>query len=296
MKKKLIITGASGFLGRKLCLKAVNCWNVYGQVNKNNFSQSGVSVFNIDLTSLTELKSFYLKIKPDAVIHTAAISNPNFCQENPEQSFKLNVESSISLAKLCSDFDIPFIFCSTDLVFNGLNPSYSENATPSPVNTYGKHKVLAEKEISRIYPGSLICRLPLMYGYPVSGNRGLKKMLKELASGKSLKLFSDEYRSPVSIESATDGLLELLGKRNGILHLGGKESISRYNFGLLVAEIFGYSSKLIEKVLQSDVPVSAPRAVNVTLNSQLAYSFGFNPGTICEELKRIALDLKHWSD
>ncbi|MCK5685065.1 NAD(P)-dependent oxidoreductase [bacterium] len=292
MKKKLIITGASGFLGRKLCLQAVKNWNVYGLIHKHIFSQNGVTVLKIDLTSLSDLKKFFLNIKPDALIHTAAISDPNFCQENPEQSFKLNVESSINLSILCSDLEIPFIFCSTDLVFDGLNPPYSENDIVCPVNTYGKHKVLAEKGIIKIYADSLICRLPLLYGYPESGNRGLKKMLTDLENNRTVKLFSDEYRSPVSAESAATGILELLGKNSGLLHLGGRESISRYDFGLLVAELYNYSSDLIEKILQLDVPMPAPRSIDVSLISKQAYSLGYKPGLLREELKRINTNLK----
>ena len=117
-------------------------------------------------------------------------------------------------------------------------------------------------------------------------------MLTDLENNRTVKLFSDEYRSPVSAESAATGILELLGKNSGLLHLGGRESISRYDFGLLVAELYNYSSDLIEKILQLDVPMPAPRSIDVSLISKQAYSLGYKPGLLREELKRINTNLK----
>lgn len=113
-------------------------------------------------------------IKPDAVIHTAAKSDPNYCQLNRNESKKLNVDASINIAKLCAEYSIHCVFTSTDLVFNGLNAPYREEYPVCPVNFYGEQKVLAEEGMLKYHPMVAICRMALMFG--ITGPRGGPKV------------------------------------------------------------------------------------------------------------------------
>ena len=162
--QKILITGASGFLGWNLCQIARGTWEVHGTYDQHSIKISGVNIHQLDLTNADLVKAEIKRIAPDAIIHTAAASSPNFCQTNQAQSYQINVVASQLLAKICADTEIPFVFTSTDLVFDGTKPPYIETDLVSPLNIYGEQKVAAEREILIAYPQATICRMPLMFG------------------------------------------------------------------------------------------------------------------------------------
>jgi dTDP-4-dehydrorhamnose reductase len=293
--KKLLVTGASGFLGWHLCRIAAQKWDVYGTYCSQALEITGVKLLKLDLTDFQALKALFCDLSPDAVIHTAAQSKPNFCQEHPEESYQINVTASLNIARLCSDIAIPCVFTSTDLVFDGLNPPYRECDRVSPISYYGEQKVLAEQGMLQCYPKTAICRMPLMFGInsPVASSF-MQPFIKILKEGKKLSLFVDEFRTPVSGTTAARGLLLALEKQvEGLLHLGGKESISRYQFGCLMAEVLQLPQENIETCLQKDVPMSAPRSPNVSLDSSKAFALGYSPLSLREELMLITNSLKN---
>ncbi len=285
MNNKLLITGCSGFLAWNLCQIAREQWQVYGTYYLNAVEIPGVKVFKIDLRDIEETKQLFQKIRPDAVIHTAASSSPNFCQTHPEESYQINVAASLNIAALCADYNTSCVFTSTDLVFNGLNPPYKETDPVSPVSYYGEQKVLAEVGMLERYPKTAVCRMPLMFGIPSpTSNSFIQPFIKSLREGKELNLFVDEFRTPVSATTAAKGLLLALEKVNGCLHLGGKERISRYDFGCLMAEVLELPKDLLKPGLQKDVKMAAPRPKDLYLDSSKAFNLGYQPLSLREEL------------
>jgi dTDP-4-dehydrorhamnose reductase len=286
--KKLLITGASGFLGWNICASAQSSWNVFGTVFSHNVTIPGCTIFTINLTDYKETKKILFDIRPDAVIHTAAASQPNYCQENPENSYLINVETSINLAGFCTDLQVPYIFTSTDLVFDGKNPPYSELSPVSPVSAYGEQKVEAENGILLRYPEAAVCRMPLMFGDPSPVSESfLQPILSSLQNNIKLSLFIDEYRTPIGGYSAAQGLLMVLDAFHGIIHLGGKERVSRHEFGMKVAEYCSFDKSLIMPLLQKDITMPAPRPADVSLDSSLAYDRGYSPLNLIDEFKQL---------
>ncbi|HAO13202.1 MAG TPA: NAD(P)-dependent oxidoreductase [Planktothrix sp. UBA8407] len=287
---KLLITGASGFLGWHLCQIAQTQWQVYGITNSKTINIPNIHLFKTDLTDIQALKNLFQEIKPDAVIHTAAQSQPNFCQQYPEISYQINVIASLEIANLCAELDIPCVFTSTDLVFNGLNAPYKETDPRSPISYYGEQKVLAEQGMLERYPQTTICRMPLMFGdVPDHATSFIQPFIQTLKAGKELNLFVDEFRTPVSGTTAAKGLLLALETTQGILHLGGKERISRYEFGLLMADILDLPKHLIKPCYQADIKMLAPRPPDVSLDSSKAFNLGYQPQYIREELQQLIL-------
>jgi dTDP-4-dehydrorhamnose reductase len=136
--------------------------------------------------------------------------------------------------------------------------------------------------------------MPLMFGEsgPVASS-WLQDLLKSMRNNQEIKLFTDEYRTPVSGTTAAKGLLLMLEKNyKGIIHLGGKESISRFDFGLMVKDIFKFHDANIVPIKQAEIKMDAPRPANVCLNSSKAFALGYNPLSLREELQNCFVTCK----
>jgi dTDP-4-dehydrorhamnose reductase len=286
--KKLLVTGASGFLGWNLCQLAKPEWDVYGTYFSHPGEIPGVNLIKVDLRDFEEIKRIFHEIQPAAVIHMAAQSSPNFCQSHPIESHSINVTAAWNIAGLCADSSIPCVFTSTDLVFNGLNPPYRETDPVSPVNLYGEQKVMAEEGMLERYPLTAVCRMPLMFGIAIPpATSFMQPFIKTLREGQELSLFTDEFRTPVSGKSAAQGLLLALENVKGRIHLGGKERISRYDFGRLLVEVLQLPETGLKKCRQKDVKMAAPRPPDVSLDSSMAFALGYAPLSLREELEEL---------
>ncbi len=286
--KKLLITGASGFLGWNACWRAKRDWLVSGALFSHPTAIDGCNVMQLDLTDFAALKGVFQTIKPTAVIHTAAIADANFCQSHPAESRKMNVDAAINIAGLCADAAIPLVFTSTDLVFDGLNAPYREEDPVCPGSVYGEQKAAAERGVLLRYSRAVVCRMALMFGVPGPASKSfVQPMLSAIREGREIPLFTDEFRTPLSVESAVSGLFLALEKAHGVLHLGGAERISRYEFVRLLVDTLGIKNARLKPCTQKDMVMSAPRPPDVSLNISKAQAIGFNPAPLREEIEAI---------
>ena len=288
MKKRLLVTGSGGFLGWHICRQAAGAWTVFGTFNMKRTEMADVYQVRTDLTDYGELRRLFRVIRPHAVIHAAAIPDPGYCQQHPSETRKINVDAASDIAGLCSAHEIPCIFTSTDLVFDGQNAPYSEESLVGPVCVYGEQKAEAERKMLGCYPETAVCRMPLMFGYS-GGTRQCfdQQVMRSLLEGKSVRLFTDEFRTPVDAESGARGLLWTIGRIRGVIHLGGRTRISRYEMGIKLAELLGADAGLIKPVRQADLAMTAPRPADVSLDSTKAFSMGYAPlsiGTACRNM------------
>ena len=289
--KKILLTGASGFLGGNFCHLNADKYEIHAVVNQHGVSIPGIIEHKADITNEQTVKELMEKVKPDALIYLAALSDPNQCQLKPEQSLAINVEAAEYFATEAAALKIPALFASTDLVFDGRSAPYSEKDMPKPVNSYGLHKAIAEASVLDIYPEAVLCRFPLMFGNVYTdANSFIQPMIKKLGNKEAIPLFTDEYRSPLSARSACEGILVLLEKGKGIYHLAGAERISRYKFGERLCHIFGLDNQLLNKSKQKDVAMPAPRPKDVSLIYQKAVLLGWQPRDLGDELTEIAKD------
>jgi dTDP-4-dehydrorhamnose reductase len=275
--KKLLITGASGFLGWHVCQLACQDWQVYGTYHAHAVSIPGVRLLQVDLTDDQALRSTVHQIQPDGIIHLAALSQPNVCQNNPDLSYRLNALASWTVAELCAEAAIPCVFTSSEQVFDGLNPPYRESDPVCPVNLYGQHKVAAEEGMLERCPDVAICRMPLMFGVAPTAPSFIQPFIERLRSGQVLNAFTDEIRTPVSGEDAAQGLLLALEKVKGRIHLGSKERLSRYELAQTLVEVLEIANARVIPCRQADIKMAAPRPPDLSMDSSLAFSLGYNP-------------------
>jgi dTDP-4-dehydrorhamnose reductase len=285
---RLLVTGASGFLGWHLCRLAAADWSVYGIGCRHRVAVDGATPVQGDLTDSDFLATLFDRIRPGAVVHAAAASDPAFCERHADEARRINVTATENLAGQCARWKISFVFTSTDLVFDGTRPPYAEDDATTPISAYGRQKAEAEQRVMACCPEALICRLPLMIGLS-GGFRGTfsLEMLKTLKTGAPMNLFVDEFRTPVDGQSAAAGILAVLGKTVGILHLGGRHRISRYDMGRRLAAIMECKEANIRPVSITDAAAAAPRPPDVSLNSQRAYRLGYDPADLDCSLERM---------
>jgi dTDP-4-dehydrorhamnose reductase len=285
MAKRLWITGIGGFLGWNVAAIAPPDWELYGTTHRPGIQHPNVAIAPLDLTDHAALTAYFDHIRPDGVLHLAALSRPNQCQTQPERSYAVNVTATTRIAELCAARQIPLLFTSSELVFDGHHPPYDETSPVCPINRYGEHKVLAEQQIRDRYPAATIARMPVMFGVPSPQSESfLQPFLRQLRSGEPLRLFTDEIRMPVSATTAAQGLFLLFDQPGELVHLGGRDRLSRYDIGQLLAAIFEIPHARLAPCRQADVTMAAPRAADLTLDSGKAFALGYNPPSVRSQL------------
>ncbi|RJR44286.1 MAG: NAD(P)-dependent oxidoreductase [Desulfobacteraceae bacterium] len=284
--KRVLVTGASGLLGWNICRSpSFQDWQIFGVCFTHPVSLSGVTILKRDLGDAGGTEILFQDVRPDAVIHAAAVSDPEYCEAHGPECFGLNVDASIRLAHLCRKRSIPYVFTSSDLAFDGMNPPYREEDPVSPVSLYGRQKVEAERGILEVYPDAAVCRLPLMFGIPGAGFRSILPMVKAMSEGAPLRLFVDEHRTPLHAGTAAAGVILALEKGRGILHIGGPERISRFELGKRMAEVFGQEQAVLVPSRQKEAITAAPRPPDVSLDSRKAFALGFRPPPLLDQIK-----------
>ncbi len=281
-RQTLLITGASGLLGWNVCHLAKNDFEVWGTYFAHELEIPGVNLCRVDLTNTTEIKRLFARVGPDAVVHCAAVSSPNFCQENKALSFKMNVEASECMARLCREYGSAMVFTSSGQIFDGTHAPYKETDPPNPLNVYGEHKLLAEERIRQAHPEAVVCRMPLMFGYGgPCGQSFIQPWIRSIQTGQALTLFTDEIRAPVSGLDAAQGLLHFIGSPHKVLHLGGRDAMSRYEMGRRLFTLL-QSPENSNACRQADVQMTAQRPGNITFDSSLAFANGYDPRPLKE--------------
>jgi dTDP-4-dehydrorhamnose reductase len=286
---RVLVTGAAGFLGWNLCRAWTHTFALTAAWHRTPVDLDGVSPRQADLTDSAAVGALLDAARPEVVVHTAALAKPNACEQDPDASFRINVAATRALAGACRARGARLVFTSTDLVFDGDHAPYDETAAPAPLNVYGRHKAEAEAGVLAAAPGALVCRLPLLFGAAAPHAESfIQPWLAALRAGRDLALFEDEFRTATGAAAVADGLrLAIEARAAGLLHLGGRERMSRYAFGLLLADAFGLSPEPIRRVRRADVPMAAPRARDVSLDSRKAYAFGYDPAPVAAQLRAL---------
>ncbi|HYM88962.1 MAG TPA: NAD(P)-dependent oxidoreductase, partial [Nitrospiraceae bacterium] len=238
MAPRAIITGAAGLIGQYL-VKTAPRW-------APDWDVQGLSRADLDLTDRANVERTWQSIKPNAVIHCAALSRTKDCEENPEAARRINVEATAHLVKLSRD--IPFIFLSSGEVFDGKTGWYVETDEPNPINVYGKTKLEAERVVLQ-NPRHTVVRIVLTAGTSQNGDRSfVEDMCRTAKAGKDVTLYADEFRCPLPAGVIARVIWDLVDRKQpGLYHLGGSERLSRWEIGETLLpwcpELKGYLKK-----------------------------------------------------
>lgn len=289
MHERWLITGASGQLGGHL-LRALAQESpapaLLALVGRSAGGAAGAYARYVDLADTDGLRRTVLEFRPTHVIHSGAMTAVADCYAAPERAQLVNVQATAALADACVDVGARIVFTSTDMVFDGQAAPYREDSPPSPLSVYGRTKVAAER-IVRHSPGGLAVRIPLMYGLPCGGRRTtFAQQVAALRERRELKLFVDEFRTPLSLTDAARALLLLArSARTGLIHVAGPERLSRYELIARTAAVLGIAQPMLTPISRLDVASPEPRPMDLSLDaSRFAGEFpGLTPRAITRE-------------
>lgn len=281
----LLVTGASGLLGLNLCCVAADHGlDVTGLVHAHQLKDTPFSITQGDLLDIDNSLLQIEAVQPDAIIHCAAIANINVAEKHPELAYQLNSEVPGRLAAATANWGIPFVQISTDAVFDGNQGNYRESDPTNPLSVYAHTKLAGEQAVQNANPDALITRV-VFFGWSLSGQRSLSEFFfNNLGAGKSINGFTDTLFSPLYGEDLADLLLETLeAKLTGLYHVVSPESISKYDFGVRIADKFGFDPRLITPIVAKNLDRGAQRSLNLTLNcDKLQKDLGHNLSTVTE--------------
>lgn len=285
---RLLVTGASGLLGLNLCCVATDAGlDVIGFVHTHQLNDTPFDLAQGDLLDIENSLTLIETIQPDAIIHCAAIADLNLAEKQPDLAYKLNSDVPGKLAAAAKSWGIPFVHISTDAVFDGKKGNYRESDPTNPLSVYAHTKLAGEQAVQDANPDALIARV-VFFGWSLSGQRSLSEFFfNSLGAGKVVNGYTDTFFSPLYVEDLAEVLLEMLeAKLTGLYHVVSPESISKYSFGVRIADKFGFDSRLIIPIKAKSLDRGAQRSLNLTLNcNKLEKALGHGLPTVTEGIE-----------
>lgn len=294
---KILITGANGLLGQHLVKRLIDCSDYEiiatgkGPSRLPFHFSNRFSYVSLDITQGVEVNDLVAGIVPDMIIHTAAITQVDECEQNPIHCWNTNVTATRFLLGAAEIADASFIYLSTDFIFDGTAGPYLETDLPGPVNYYGSSKLGAEKSVMESQLSWCIIRTVLVYGNILVGNRNnmVSWVQNNLSQGKAIQVVSDQLRTPTYVEDLAKGiLLAVENKAKGVYHISGEELLSPYDMAIATAAYLALDENLIEKVDASLFVQAGKRPAKTGFIIDKAKNeLGYRPLSFTEGLKKM---------
>lgn len=267
--EKILVTGSNGMLGKDIVqiLKIKDKYDVYG-INRNhdNNLSEGKSIV-CDITNLKELRKIVEEIKPNIIIHCAAIVDVDACEEKKDYADKLNIESTRQLVTYKCE-STKFVYISTDSVFDGEHGGYNEESLKNPINYYAKTKSIAEEIVQSVNPNSIIIRTNIYGFHKQEGKSLVEWALDELLGKREIFGFNDVYFNPVYTKQLARVIIDLLKiNYSGIIHVASDKELSKYDFLRRLAYKFDLGPELVNSISFNEVYFKAKRPKNTSLEA-----------------------------
>lgn len=282
---KILITGSAGFVGSYLFnyLKPEN--QIYGLSRRKGEN----TTHSFDITN-PEVRKLLDETAPDIIIHLAALTNVDYCEEHSEEALNINVSGTKNLAEWCKENRKKMIYISTDYVYPGEKNGYDEDSETGPVNFYGETKLEAEKIVRRVN-NWVILRPTVIFGYQKEGANFLMQMLN---AKTPKKVCDDQISNPTDIKVLCEYINGIIKKDiRGLFVATGRDTLDRFSFALLIAEVFGLNRDMIVRVKTSDLNQKAKRPLNNGTNSsKIRKILDYNCPSLRESLESIKSQLE----
>ncbi len=235
--KRILITGASGLLGISLVDALSEEYEVVPTHNREAVHRNSVKMDVCDENTVLRVVD---RTHPDAVIHAAAETNVDKCETDKTSAWNINALGTRNVAEACAKVSAKLIYISTDYVFDGDKGAYSEEDEANPINHYGMTKLKGEEFVRALPLEFVIARTSVIYGWHPKKSNFTTWVIDSLANRRQISVVDDQYNSPTLSNDLSEILRRMLlqGAR-GIYHTVGSDRVSRYDFALKIAEVFG---------------------------------------------------------
>ena len=305
--QRVLIIGSNGLLGQKVTdlLLRGSAYNItLASKSEKPIGDVGPTQYMAtDITSRKDVKHAVFSCEPDVIINAAAMTDVDACEKERELAWKINVDGVQNIIEAARKNEAKIIHVSTDYVFNGKAGPYGENDHPEPLNYYGRSKLASENELRASGLDYCIARTMVLYGYAhgVKSNFALW-LIQNLEKKLPIRVVNDQYGNPTLADDLAHGIMSVLELgRSGIYHIAGREIISRHEFAVRLARVFGFDSALIVPVKTSDLRQLAVRPLKsglVTLKAEV--ELGIKPSTVEEGVtvlkSQLSRNAKHVPD
>lgn len=298
-KKKILVTGANGLLGQKLIgfLREDERFETIATARGTNrlpFT-TGYTYHTMDITDWSSFESVFETIKPEVVIHTAAMTNVDQCEAEKEACWKQNVTAVEYLVKACEVNDTFLLHLSTDFIFDGKAGPYKEEDEPNPISFYGWSKLAAEKAVTSSSIRWAIARTVLVYGiaHDMSRSNIVLWVKKSLEDQKTIQVVDDQWRTPTLAEDLALGCILIAEKESqGIFNISGEDLLTPYEMALRTADYFGLNKELIKRADSTNFtqPARRPPRTGFILDKAKKI-LGYAPRTFSEGIEILAQQL-----
>lgn len=289
-----LVTGASGFLGANVGAHLEGRAHRIGVTRDGSQPPAFDEVVSGDLSSPTELAQIIRDLRPAVVLHAAALASHDECESDPSRAELINATATGLLAQAADESGSRFIYISTDAVFDGQRGNYTEADEPSPTSVYGRTKLAGEQAAQRA-TDALVIRTNF-FGWSPSGRRSiLEFFVNELSAGHSVRGFTDFTTTSAYAQVLAATIQELTtADAAGIFHLTSPDALTKYEFGVAVADAFDLDASLITPTAANIHP---PRKGDISLDVTKVQEFlGHALPTQREDLDRARADARTLRD
>lgn len=266
--KTILVTGSNGLLGQKITEHVVARGGVKLIATSKGTNRypvdTGYVYEPMDILNPKEVREVVGKYRPDAIIHTAAMTNVDTCETEREMAYQLNVGAVQTLVEVCEAFDVQLVHLSTDFIFDGAAGPYDEEAEPNPLSYYGQTKLEAEELLKKSNIKWAILRTIIVYGIVSDMSRSNIVLWAKgaLEKGNPLNIVNDQWRMPTLAEDlAACCLLAVAHDAQGVFNVSGKDMMSISELVARVADFWGLDKSLINEVSAATLNQAAKRPV-----------------------------------
>jgi dTDP-4-dehydrorhamnose reductase len=298
--KRILVTGSNGLLGQKITdlVLAEGGYELIATSKGPNRHpvKTGYTYRDLDICNEEQLSALITEYKPDSIIHTAAMTNVDACEADPEACRQLNVDAVRSLVDSCKAHNIYLVHLSTDFIFDGADGPYLEDAAPNPLSYYGQSKLDAENIILSSGCRAAILRTIIVYGIVKDMSRSNIVLWAKsaLEKGESISVVDDQWRMPTLAEDlAVCCLLAVKKGAIGVYNASGKDLMNMVELVEKVADFWQLDKSLIKPISSENLNQKAKRPAKTGfILDKTMRELGYQPHTFIEGLSILDKQLK----
>jgi dTDP-4-dehydrorhamnose reductase len=263
--KRALVVGASGQVGHQIAA-ALGPGNVVGTYRAN----PPVRGITLDLSELVdrpgEARRLVREFDAGAVYCAAAMTHVDGCESAPEAAMRINCHAPAVLAGAAEDAGIPFVFFSTEYVFDGENGPYTEESASNPISAYGRSKWEGENAVRKAHPGALILRTTVVYGFDPAGKNFLYSLRRAALEKRPFRAPVDQVSTPTYNKDLAQAAIRLVrAKAAGVFNVCGPERLNRYDFAVAALQAMGLRDNILSGVTTQELAQIAPRPLTAGL-------------------------------